>query len=212
MAARDFVTAWNRLDRELVRRALSVRSPRVSELPRRAAVALVLTEAPLGVEVLLIRRATRAGDPWSGQMALPGGHHAEADGALLETALREAAEEVGVDLRQSGELLGQLDDVLPGNAAVAVSPFVFAVESRPVLTPRSEEVDAVVWASLGALARGESRIEHELRMERQVLRFPAFQLGEHVVWGMTYRVLLALIERVRETLRLDSLEAGDSRG
>lgn len=206
------MTAWNRLDRELVRHALSARPPRLADLQRRAAVAVVLTEAPLGVEVLLIRRAMRAGDPWSGQMALPGGHYAEADGALLETARRETAEEVGVDLRHAGELLGQLDDVLPGNAAVAVSPFVFAVVPRSVPSPHGEEVDAVVWANLDALARGESRVEHELRMEQRVLRFPAFRLGEHVVWGMTYRVLLALIERVRETLNLEPLEANDPRG
>ncbi|HEU4700285.1 MAG TPA: NUDIX domain-containing protein, partial [Gemmatimonadales bacterium] len=63
---------------------------------RWAAVALVVTPAP--DSMLLIRRAERAGDPWSGHMALPGGRHSRGDADLAATAMRETAEEVGVRL------------------------------------------------------------------------------------------------------------------
>src|SRR5258706_13265424 len=83
------------------------------EQARRAAVALVLSpslaDAP-ALSLLLVRRAERDGDPWSGHMALPGGHAHPSDVDLLHTARRETLEEVGIDLTDA-ELLGRLDEV-----------------------------------------------------------------------------------------------------
>src|SRR6478752_6570976 len=70
-----------------------------------AAVAAVLVPSPDAV--LLIRRAERAGDPWSGHMALPGGRREPEDADLVETARRETFEEVGLQLARS-DLLGGL--------------------------------------------------------------------------------------------------------
>ena len=65
---------------------------------RHAAVALLLRGVHLDeLEVLLMKRAEREGDRWSGQIGLPGGHEEEADQDLVETARRESREEVGVD-------------------------------------------------------------------------------------------------------------------
>src|SRR5439155_1604605 len=72
---------------------------------RPAAVALVLIEGREGLEALFIHRAERAGDPWSGQVALPGGRHEPSDPDLLATAIRETLEETGVDLSRA-ECLG----------------------------------------------------------------------------------------------------------
>ena len=87
----------SRLDR--LRRRLAEHRPRVEDDPELlwAAVAIVL--APDPDAVLLIRRAERAGDPWSGHMALPGGRYEPKDPDLLGTALRETVEEVGVALK-----------------------------------------------------------------------------------------------------------------
>src|SRR5262245_28580055 len=66
-----------------------------------ASVALIVRgRADLGV--LLIKRAKREGDPWSGHMALPGGRRDPKDASLIETAAREAREETGVDLESIG--------------------------------------------------------------------------------------------------------------
>jgi 8-oxo-dGTP pyrophosphatase MutT (NUDIX family) len=80
---------------------------------RRAAIALVLLEQESALEVLLIERAQRDGDPWSGHMALPGGHVEPSDSDLGATAERETFEEVGLDLQRWGERLGQLSDCTP---------------------------------------------------------------------------------------------------
>jgi 8-oxo-dGTP pyrophosphatase MutT (NUDIX family) len=70
-----------------------------------AAVALVLVPHP--DSLLLIRRAERSGDPWSGQVGLPGGRRDPDDATLLSTAVREAVEEVGVHL-PANACLGEL--------------------------------------------------------------------------------------------------------
>src|SRR5258705_6854336 len=104
-----------------------------------AAVAVILHDGDDGIEALFIHRAIRAGDTWSGQIAFPGGRRDPGDVDLLDTAIRETHEEVGVDLT-SAERLGTLDDLYPRTPVlppVVVRPFVFALTSRPpmVLNP-----------------------------------------------------------------------------
>ena len=90
--------------------ALEEREPSILEPEgKHAAVALMLRERE-GLEVFVIKRADRVGDPWSGHMALPGGRKEPTDEDAYDTARRETIEEVGVDLSE-GKLLGRLDDM-----------------------------------------------------------------------------------------------------
>src|SRR6185295_16981272 len=71
----------------------------------RASVAMVLAESGGEVDLLLIHRATRDDDPWSGHMAFPGGRRHPDDTDVVHTAVRETLEEVGIDLSGGGKLL-----------------------------------------------------------------------------------------------------------
>src|SRR6267143_1965576 len=86
---------------------------------RKFLLPLELAEAELkakpAAEVLLGERRKREGDPWSGQVGLPGGRHHTEDGTLLTTALRETREEVGIDLNGRAEVLGHMAPRAPGN-------------------------------------------------------------------------------------------------
>jgi 8-oxo-dGTP pyrophosphatase MutT (NUDIX family) len=156
---------------------------------RQAAVAVVCVPQFTGLEVLLIRRAEREGDPWSGQMGLPGGHRESADLDLVETAIRETREELGFDLR-SARALGMLEDLRPVIRPMAVRPYVFGLDERPRVVPGAE-VSRVVWARLDVLARSTGTAEVFHHGEWRTM--PCFRLGEDVVWGMTYRVLQPLV-------------------
>ncbi|MGB5283894.1 MAG: NUDIX domain-containing protein, partial [Polyangiales bacterium] len=82
-----------------VRTVLDERAPReLAEHEKWAAVAMLLREGASGPEVFFIRRAEHPRDPWSGHMAFPGGRRDAGDATLLDTAMRETREEVGVDL------------------------------------------------------------------------------------------------------------------
>jgi len=132
-------------------------------------------------------------------MALPGGHREATDLDLLATAMRETREEVGVDLARGAELLGRLDDMLPASSnRVVVRPFVFALDGQPALEA-SAEVECVVWARLSDLASGANAAVHELTHGGRRLAFDGFRVGDHVVWGLTYRVLGSLLARAERS-------------
>ena len=165
---------------------------------RRAAIALILLEVEASLEVLLIQRAERAGDPWSGHMALPGGHVEPSDADLAATAERETWEEVGLDLRQAGERLGRLSDLTPARGVpIAVRPFVYLLQARPTLL-LSEEVRAAFWVPTSPLRRGERETKFRFEGAGQALEFPAWDIDGRVVWGLTYRVLDEFLRRFNE--------------
>jgi 8-oxo-dGTP pyrophosphatase MutT (NUDIX family) len=175
---------------ERIRRSLADPTPEMPlSAPRCAAIALVLLDRDASLELLLIERATRQGDPWSGHMALPGGHHEEKDADLAATAERETLEEVGVDLRGCGERLGRLSDHLPfSGGPVAVRPYVYLLSSRPTLV-LSEEVRQALWVPTAPLLNGARQATYTLARDGQSLKFPAWDIDGHLVWGLTYRVL-----------------------
>jgi 8-oxo-dGTP pyrophosphatase MutT (NUDIX family) len=181
------------VDLDAIRRKLAARDAHKHAGPaeRRAAVAAVLRPGTPGPDLLLIRRAEREGDPWSGHMALPGGHAQESDRDLLATALRETREEVGVDL-SGHELLGALDEHAAHAqgrfTGLVIAPYVFALREDPVLSP-NHEVAEVLWAPLDRMARGEIDAVLELQRAGQTMRFPGYEVGGQVVWGLTHRVL-----------------------
>lgn len=174
-----------------VRGRLGRRAPRRVHEPDawQAAVAMILvSSSEADLQLLFIKRADRTGDPWSGQMGLPGGRRDESDAALLETARRETREETGIDLPPDA-LLGELDDLHPSTKVlpnVVVRPFVFGLGSRPEIQPNHEVADHV-WVSLRTLAESASRVEVEVRGQPRTV--DAFVVGEHVIWGMTHRIV-----------------------
>src|ERR1051325_11730487 len=83
-----------------------------------AAVALILRSNAGAAELLMIKRAIRESDHWSGHLALPGGRWQSNDSDLLATAIRETGEEIGMDLSDGGEVLGELDTLRPRNPLI----------------------------------------------------------------------------------------------
>ena len=179
---------------------LAERTPRSgSELDRpRAAVALIL--APDPDSLLLIRRAERDDDRWSGHLALPGGRWHSEDVDLEATARRETLEEVGVDLA-GASLLGTWDDLEPRTPVlppIVVRPFIYAVPQHVPLSP-NHEVAAAWWLPLEEFWRPGVLGRTEYRRYGTLVRAPAYHLGEGVLWGMTERILTPILELIRQS-------------
>jgi 8-oxo-dGTP pyrophosphatase MutT (NUDIX family) len=196
-----------RVEMDAVRQAFgSGRTNAFDAVPvgRHAVVAAILRDSPQGAEVLLIRRAEHELDPWSGHMALPGGHADAGDDSLVATAVREISEEVGLDLLEHAELLGRLPEMLAVPRQLAIHPLVFALETghEPLANPA--EVQEVVWSALAHLRSPKAQISHELSTPQQRYRFPAFDVGGRVVWGLTYRILGELLDTLDRPERAGS--------
>lgn len=189
---------------EHIRTRLAAFRPSVIDEPKvaRAAVALVLAEAATDVELLLIQRAIRDDDPWSGHMALPGGRRDPGDADAVATATRETHEEVGVDLRDGAEVIGRLDEL----RAVArhrpldlvITPVVFALRRPVTVRPSPREVESAIWVPLSFLASAEAAATYERTLDGVASTFPAFRYQRYTIWGLTHRILQGFLELVRE--------------
>jgi len=169
--------------------------------PGRAAVAIVVREGTDGPQVLLIRRAEHPRDPWSGHMAFPGGREDPEDENLLATAIRETLEELSLDLRRAGRLLGQLAP-LPAMTrerpvGMTIVPFVFELTAEAELS-YSDEVAEAVWVPLDPLLHGRLRTTFAVdRGGGERVQFPAHDVDGRIVWGLTYRMLDSLFTLLR---------------
>jgi len=147
-----------------------------------AAVAVIVSR---NNEVLFVKRKKREGDPWSGDVALPGGMHKEEDSELINTAIREVKEEVGIDLSKH-EYLGSLplvSSIVRKELKVKTFVFVLKSEEFPI---KNEEIDEFYWIPLKKLKRKFVYIE---KIKRKRI---AYVYENITIWGLTYRILTLL--------------------
>ena len=159
---------------------------------KRAAVAIVLHED----RVLLMKRTSRDDDPWSGHISLPGGGFKPADGDLLATAIRETREELGVDLAAMRWLgsLAALSPLSAGPHGMEVTPFVFLADTEVTPVP-GPEAESAFWLPLDVAASGA--LDATYRYPKLDRDLPSWNFEQHVIWGLTYRILGELLELVR---------------
>ena len=163
-----------------------------------ASIAIILRDGPQGTEFLLMQRAKHDKDPWSGQMAFPGGKFEPNDITKKATAIRETAEEVGIHLNEQ-DYLGQLDDLYGvkenNKYNVIVSCYVFKTDR--ILTPKGNyEVADLVWLPMSYLQNSKNCYEY-YHPKINNKRMPAVlinQQKEQVLWGLSLRMLTMMYQ------------------
>lgn len=130
----------------------------------------------------------------SGQMAFPGGKMEKTDENIIQTALREAEEEVGID-RNEVQVLGKLTDLYIPTSNFLVSPIVGFLEHRPKFVADINEVSRIVQTDLTTLFSPEIRKQTVLEISEDItLATPYFEIDGEVVWGATAMILSELIQ------------------
>jgi len=178
--------------------------PRAS--PRRAEVALVLdgSAADHDPSIIFIQRSPSPDDPWSGQMAFPGGRREDSDLEAGDAARRETREEIGLELRPAQPVgrLGDLQGRHGGRSAdLVISCFVYAVDTVPALKP-NHEVSEIVQIPLSRLLDPDlwTSVRYEAAGDKM---FPGIFLAQddaRVIWGLTYRFLMQFFSRLGHPL------------
>jgi 8-oxo-dGTP pyrophosphatase MutT (NUDIX family) len=163
---------------------------------RRSAVAVILRERQHGIEALMIKRAERKGDPWSGHMAFPGGRAEVQDISTLHTARRETWEEIGLDTEQHTQYRGRLSDIVTrshrGRRAMVVTPYVFTIDDVPELAI-NHEVAEVLWVPLTFLTDANNRQRMQWQVKKVQLDLPCYFYQERRIWGLSLRMLDELL-------------------
>lgn len=177
---------------------LRVRPPILLEAAGRspAAVAMILGPGDSGLEVLFIERAAHPQDPWSGNLAFPGGRRDPGDPSLQSAAERETREEIGLGLDETS-LLGRLDDIIGAYLPVLVAGFVYSLPEQPRLR-LNHEVRRSLWFPLAELANPVRHVSSRLEWHghpRQV-RGIRLESGAPLLWGITYRLVIQFLDRL----------------
>ena len=164
--------------------------PISDEQDANAAVALLLKPKRNDFDVLLVKRVKNPSDPWSGQMALPGGKREPKDASLKDTVMRETLEETGVELSQC-RFLGVLNAVRSEpKPDFKILPFVMLLEDEPQLKLNKAELETFIWVPYEEVVLSKGTAEFSFG------KVPAYIFADAIVWGVTYKILSDFVKAV----------------
>lgn len=152
-----------------------------------AAVVVLLRKKEQFFQVLLVKRADKTGDPWSGQTALPGGKRDPEDRDLMETIVRETFEETSINLLEGCRFLGVIKPLRSTQRAdMKILPYVYLIEKEQKIK-LNEELTEYFWIPLKEFAKQKETAKFSWG------EYPAYIIENHVIWGLTYRILDKLL-------------------
>lgn len=178
---------------DLIRRILSEhpKKPIVDPSLTPAGVMLLLYPKDGEHRILLSKRTSHV-EHHKGEICFPGGRKDPGDVTLLDTALREAYEELGIR-PESIELLGEVDDV-PTTSRFLISTFVGAIPYPYEFVPSESEVAEVLEVPISALMDPDNFRDETRIINGQVVVFPSYAYMGHLIYGATARVLKRFLE------------------
>jgi len=134
----------------------------------------------------------------SGQIAFPGGKYEESDQDLLQTALREAEEEVGVR-SDSVETIGSISPLYVPPSNFLINPYVGYTSIRPTFVPEPSEVATILETPIRDLIGEHRLLDHQVEVQNgQRLNVKGFSVKEKIIWGATAMILKEFIELLEE--------------
>ena len=131
-----------------------------------------------------------------GQISFPGGR-AEKGESIVETALREAKEEIGID-PESVEIAGQLSNLYVSHSNNLVSPVVGFLNSRPEFAVNPREVEEVFAIEMNSLLKKKNLTEENWDLSKHTYRVPYWDVHRVPLWGATAMILSELLDLYRE--------------
>jgi 8-oxo-dGTP pyrophosphatase MutT (NUDIX family) len=151
-----------------------------------AAVIIIIHFTNRTPNVILIKR-TKFVKNHAGEISFPGGNFMRVDINMLETAIRETSEEVGIRIKRE-QVIGHLNAERTLSSRYIIYPYVTLLDRIPVITDTNYEVEKIIDAPLIPLLKSrESDIEHQ--QEYSIPQLPKFTYKNEIIWGATARIL-----------------------
>lgn len=151
--------------------------------PREGSVLIILYPVKSEWFTIFIKRTQDKG-PHSGQMAFPGGIKETKDKSFFDTALREAEEEVGIDLKQI-TYVGKLTPLHIPVSNILVHPFIGTLNQKPLLKKNKDEVAEIFEISLKVFLNKNILSFLTFEFKGNTYKAPCFVVGNYNIWGAT---------------------------
>jgi 8-oxo-dGTP pyrophosphatase MutT (NUDIX family) len=131
-----------------------------------------------------------------GQISFPGGAHSEADSGLLDTALRESWEEIGLK-PEDAIVVGELDDIPTATSVFIISPFVAIIPYPYIFTPNPNEIVDIFDVPISALMdKANFRQEYTISEDEPSSAY-VYEYDGRVIWGATARIVKQFLDIIR---------------
>ena len=175
--------------KERLRQALSQRQKQyVVDASRVPSAVLLPIYYKQGQYYILFTKRTEKVKAHRGQISFPGGAYEEGDGTLVNTALRECAEEIGLSA-EGVEVLGELDDSITTTSSYVISPFVALIPWPHQFKIDEEEVEEIIEAAISGLLDKDCLHEETEMMDGKAITSYSYHYQGRVIWGATARIL-----------------------
>jgi len=163
-----------------------------NQSPRKSAVLILFYPEGNRIKTVLIERAADQ-TVHSGQISFPGGKFENKDQNLENTALREAAEEVGID-PEKVTILGSLTPLYIPPSNFDVFPFVGYSLSKPAFRT-NHEVESLIEVDIETLALPENCTSRTIKhLKAENVEVPCYYINKHIIWGATSMIISELLE------------------
>lgn len=171
--------------------------------PKKGGVLLLLYKKNDELMVVFIQR-THDGGVHSGQISFPGGKFENADNDLVQTALRETKEEIGIDTLNV-EIAGTLTELFIPVSDYMVYPAVGYYKGLPKFKNNPVEVESLIEVPLQQLLNKETIQTGTVYAKDKKFEVPVFKVGTHQIWGATAMILSEFIQVVKNSRKLEGV-------
>jgi 8-oxo-dGTP pyrophosphatase MutT (NUDIX family) len=163
--------------------------------PKKSAVMLLLYPIKGESHLILIKRPSYPG-VHSGQIALPGGKH-EDNESMLECALRETFEEVGVADKEI-MVVRELSPLYIPPSNFLVNPFIGLSQKQPEFIPQVSEVDEIIEMPVAHLLDDKNKgIRLFSNSMKSSIDAPYYEFNGHIIWGATAMILSEFVQLIK---------------
>lgn len=166
---------------------------RIADDSRMPSAVLVLIYEKEGEYFILLTKRTETVEYHKGQVSFPGGAYEETDGTLVNTALRECAEEIGV-AAEVVEVLGELDDVFTVTSGFNISPFVAVIPWPYQFKPDPDETKEILEIPISALLDKNCLRPTTQNVLGREITTDAYCYRDCVIWGATAQILRQFLD------------------
>ena len=186
--------------KQKLRQFLSQRQKRrIVDTSRVSAAVLLPIYCKQGQYYILFTKRTEKVKEHKGQIAFPGGAYQEGDGTLINTALRECAEEIGL-MAEEVEILGELDDTISITSNYIISPFVAFIPWPYHFRVDAGEVEELLEVPISALLSRHSLSQETGIIDGGAVTSCVYHYQQNVIWGATARILSQFLDVLTQVM------------